>query len=390
MEAPAQDLRRWRWDAALAVVLLAAGLSDLFGGALDGVYPHSSWAHLPFVVLTSLTLVTRRRWPLVTLITFAVVQTVWFWVLFPPDQQPPLVPFVQLLVVVYTAGAYTEGRAARAALVVVALGLVSDLPTVLAGKPVGQVAGADVALLVAFTFGLVFAGLRHRADEQEQRAVRAERERLEVAERAAAEERARIARELHDVISHDVSLIVLRASVERRVHEGDDATAQALASIESTGREALTELRRMLGVLRRHGGEAPLEPQPGMAQLPDLVEQTRAAGQPVDLVVHGDPVAVPPGLDIAAYRIVQEALTNVTKHAVGAPVTATVRYGRGSLDIEVVNGAAGTERDPAPARGGHGLAGMRERVALFGGSLEASPDDDGGFRLRASLPLAAT
>ncbi len=390
MEAPVLGPRRWAWDAALAGVLLAASLADLFGGALQGVYPHSVWAHLPFVVATSLVLVVRRRWPLVALVTFAVVQSVWFWALFPVDQQLPLVPFVQLLIVVYTAGAYTDGRAARAAVVVVALGIVSDLPTVLAGKPVGEVAGPDVALLVAFTFGLVFAGLRHRADEQEQRAVRAEREQLEAAERAAAEERARIARELHDVISHDVSLIVLRASVERRVHDGDDATAQALASIESTGREALTELRRMLGVLRRHGSEAPLEPQPGLAQLPDLVEQTRAAGQPVDLVVHGDPVPVPPGLDIAAYRIVQEALTNVTKHAVGAPVTATVRYGRGSLDIEVVNGAPQVEPPAPAARGGHGLAGMRERVALFGGSLEASPDGGGGFRLRASLPLAAT
>ena len=390
MEAPAPGLRRRAWDVALAAALLAASLADLFGGALQGVYPGTVWQHLPFVVATSVVLVARRVWPLVVLVTFAVVQSVWFWLLFPVDVQPPLVPFVQLLIVVYTAGAYTRDRAARAAVVVVALGLVSDLPTVLAGKPIGQVAGPDVALLIAFTFGLLFARLRDRALEQEQRAVRAERERLEAAERAAAEERARIARELHDVISHDVSLIVLRASVERRVHDGDDATAQALASIESTGREALTELRRMLGVLRRHGSETPLEPQPGMAQLPDLVEQTRAAGQPVTLVVDGDPVAIPPGLDIAAYRIVQEALTNVTKHAVGTPVTATVRYSRGSLDIEVVNGASRDEsRSPTPS-GGHGLAGMRERVALFGGSLEASPVDDGGFRLRASLPLAAS
>jgi signal transduction histidine kinase len=390
VEAPAPGPRRWLWDAALAAVLLAASLADLFAGALQGVYPHSPWAHLPFVVVTSVALVFRRRWPLVALVVFASVQLVWFWALFPADLQPPLVPFVQLLIVVYTAGAYTEGRAARAAVVVVALGLLSDVPTIVAGKPLGEVAAPDVALLVAFTFGLLFARLRHRAEEQEQRALRAERERLEAAERAAAEERTRIARELHDVISHDVSLIVLRASVERRVHEGDDATAQALASIESTGREALTELRRMLGVLRRNDTEAPLEPQPGMAQLTDLVEQTRAAGQPVDLVIHGDPVPVPPGLDIAAYRIVQEALTNVTKHAVGAPVTATVRYGPGSLDIEVVNGASRAERrQPAP-RGGHGLAGMRERVALFGGSLEASPDAGGGFRLHASLPLVAT
>jgi signal transduction histidine kinase len=389
VDGPGLRARSWVFDATLAAVLLAANLADLLAGVLQGVYPGSVWEHLPFVVVTALPLVFRRRWPLVALVTFAVLQSVWLLALFPVDQQPPLVPFVQLLVMVYSAGAYTQGRSTMAATVVVALGIAVDIPTLLAGKPVGQVAAPDVALLVAFTFGLLFSRLRRQAAEQEQRAARAERQKQEAIERAAAEERARIARELHDVISHDVSLMVLQASVERHVRGEEDPTAQTLASIESTGREALTELRRMLGVLRKPSTQAPLAPQPGMAQLPQLVQQARSAGLPVRLVVQGDPVPVPAGLDIAVYRIVQEALTNVTKHAAGAEVTTTLRYGQNTLDIEVLN--EGTGHGPAlmlPA-GGHGLVGLRERIALFGGTLEAVPRDTGGFRLRAVLPLAA-
>ena len=390
MDRPGLRTRSWVFDAALAAVLLAANLADLLAGVLQGDYPGSVWLHLPFVVATSLPLVFRRRWPLAALVTFAVLQSVWLLAVFPVDQQPPLVPFVQLLVMVYSAGAYTQGRSARAAVVVIALGLAVDIPTLLAGKPVGQVAGPDVALLIAFTFGLLFNRLRRRAAEQERRAVRAERQKQEAVERAAAEERARIARELHDVISHDVSLMVLQASVERHVRGDEDPTAQALASIESTGREALTELRRMLGVLRRPSTEAPLAPQPGVSQLPQLVEQVRAAGLPVQLVVQGDPVPMPPGLDIAVYRIVQEALTNVTKHAAGAEVTTTVRYGPDTLDIEVLNEDSGHGPALMLPAGGHGLVGLRERIALFGGTLEAAPRDTGGFRLRAVLPLAAS
>jgi signal transduction histidine kinase len=381
--------RHEAFDAVLATVLLVASLVDLFTHALGGVYPHSTWAHLPFVVVTSLPVAFRRRWPLGALIVLAVTQSAWIYGLYPMDQQPPLVPFLQMLVVVYTAAAYSDGRAARAAWVVIALGIGTDIPTLAVGKPLGNVAGPDISLLIAFSVGLGFARIRRRADAQEQRATRAEQERLEAVARAGAEERARIARELHDVISHDVSLMVLQASVERRVHTGDDSTSQTLANIESTGREALAELRRMLGVLRKTDEDAPLRPQPGLAQLPELVEQARAAGLPVHLVVDGDPIAVPAGLDIAAYRIVQESLTNAAKHAVGATVTATVRYSDGALEIDVTDDGSA---DPATAtlpRGGHGLVGMQERVALFGGSLEAAAAANGGFRVRARLPLPA-
>ena len=183
--------------------------------------------------------------------------------------------------------------------------------------------------------------------------------------------------------------MVLQASVERRVHTGDDSASQTLANIESTGREALAELRRMLGVLRKTDEDAPLGPQPGLAQLPDLVEQARAAGLPVHLVIDGEPVAVPAGLDIAAYRIVQESLTNAAKHAAGATVTATIRYIDRTLEIDVTDGGS-SDAAPAPLpRGGHGLVGMQERVALFGGSLEAAAAANGGFRVRARLPLPA-
>lgn len=376
-------------DTLLAVGLLAASMADLFWGVLSGVYPHSTWVHLPFVVVTSIPVAFRRRWPLAALIALGVLQTTWIYVLFPVQQQPPLVPFIQLLVVVYSAAAYSDGRAARAAWAVVVLGLAADLPTLAAGKPPGELAGPDVALVIAFLVGLAFARIRRHAAAAEGQVVQAERERLAAVERAAAEERVRIARELHDVISHDVSLMVLQASVERRVHTTDDVTRQTLASIESTGREALAELRRMLGVLRKNDADAPLRPQPGLAQLPDLVEQGRAAGLAVRLRTVGMPVPLPAGLDIAAYRIVQESLTNAAKHAGGATVTATLSYGPDSLAIEVADDGGGHPAERPLPGGGHGLVGMRERVALFGGSLEASPSGAGGFAVRVRLPLPA-
>jgi signal transduction histidine kinase len=381
--------RRDLFDTALAAVLLAASLLDLFTHALQGVYPHSWWAHLPFVIVTSVPLAFRRRSPLGAMIFLAVTQSAWIYALYPVQQQPPLIPFIQLIIIVYTAAAYSDGRAARAATVVVILGVLTDIPTLAAGKPVGNVAGPDLFIAVAFGIGMAFARNRRTTESLQEQAARAEHDRLEAVERAAAQERARIARELHDVISHDVSLMVLQASVERRMRSGDDTTAQTLANIESTGREALAELRRMLGVLRKSDDGAPLQPQPGLAQLPDLVEQARAAGVPVQLVIDGDPVAVPPGLDIAAYRIVQESLTNAAKHAAGATVTATLRYRDGTLEIDVVDdGSVEVATVPLP-RGGHGLVGMQERVAVFGGSLEAAHSGDGGFRVRARLPLPA-
>lgn len=278
---------------------------------------------------------------------------------------------------------------------VVAIGLLSDLPSLLAGKPLGDLAGPDLGVAVSFAGGLVFARARRYGQAQERRAVRLEAERLVSAERAAAEERARIARELHDVVSHDVSLMVLQASVERRLlGEDGSTTAQTLTSIEATGREALGELRRMLGVLRHDGDSAPLQPQPGLALLPALLEQARGAGVDVALELEGSQPALSPGLDVAAYRIIQECLTNIAKHATGSRATVTLRYADDALDIEVVDEGpfaqqAGAAPSPLPS-GGHGLAGMRERVALYGGTVEAGHRPGGGFGVRARVPVSTT
>lgn len=382
--------RRWLFDLTLAFVLAAANFVDWATGALGGVFPHPRWTHLPFIAATAVPVAIRRRWPLGALVSFALTQGLWLWLLYPASQQPPLVPFVQMLIVVYSAAAYAEGRAARAAWFVVALGVLFDVTSLLNGKPLGNVAGPDVSLLIAFSLGLGFARSRRRLEAEQRRAARLEADRLVAEERAAAEERARIARELHDVISHDVSMIVLQASVERRAHGGDhETTAQTLANIESMGRDALAELRRMLGVLRHDGSAAPRAPQPGLTQLPALIEQTRRGGVEVELVVQGVPAALPGGLDVAAYRVVQEALTNIVKHA-GSSTTATVyvRYAADSVELEILDeGAATPGQVSAIPSGGHGLIGLRERVHLYGGTFEAGRRPGGGYRICATVPV---
>jgi signal transduction histidine kinase len=344
---------------------------------------------LAFAVLVSIPVAFRRRAPLLALLGMAVFQTAWIQLLYPLDVQPPLIPFVQLVLVVWSAGAYTDGRAARAAVVVVTVGVLSDLPSLVAGKPLGYVAGPDVTILVVFSLGVAFARIRRERHLHQERATRLEQERDQAAREAAAAERTRIARELHDVVSHDVSMMVLQASVERRANP-DEPGAETLAAIESTGREALTELRRMLGVLRREEEAAPLAPQPGLAEVASLVEQAQNAGIPVTFEMDAHGPHLPAGLGIATYRIVQEALTNSAKHAAGAPVHVRIRLVDAQLDIEVTNGSGRPGTAGALPSGGQGLVGMRERVALFGGTLDASEQRAGGFRLHARLPLVAS
>jgi signal transduction histidine kinase len=238
-----------------------------------------------------------------------------------------------------------------------------------------------VGLLAAWLAG-VFVHGRREAVAQAVRAAAAERQ----AEQAVADERARMARELHDVVSHNLSVVVLQAAGARAAGSPDAGT---LEKIERSGRQALVEMRRLLGVLRQPGEQAAgpeLAPQPGVAELAALVDNVRAAGLPVTLAIDGDPARLPAAVDISAYRIVQEALTNVLKHAGKASAEVSVRCGAGEVLIEVTDDGA------APAAGGqtgggHGLAGMRERVALFGGDLAAGPRPGGGFGVRARLPL---
>ena len=215
------------------------------------------------------------------------------------------------------------------------------------------------------------------------------RELSERVERAAHDERTRIARELHDVVAHSVSVMVVQASGVRRLLRPDqEREREALLSVEQVGRDALAEMRRMLGVMRSAQEPPPsLTPQPGLHRLDRLVAQIEEAGLPVTLRVEGERPELSPGIDLSAYRIVQEGLTNALKHANGARAEVTVRYGAERVELEIADdGAGGANGDAAQ---GHGLAGMRERVALYGGTLEAGPRPGGGFVLRARLPVEA-
>jgi signal transduction histidine kinase len=255
----------------------------------------------------------------------------------------------------------------------------------------------DAALLpLGLTAGAWIVGdnLRTRRaylGELEAKAVRLEREREDDARRAVAREQARIARELHDVISHNVSVMVVQAAAGADVFDAEPSQARsALTSIEATGREALSELRRLLGVIRTDDdADALLAPQPGLERLGALLEKVRDAGLPVELTVEGARSPLPPGLDLAAYRIVQEALTNTLKHAEASQASVTVRYGAGELTLDVVDDGDGAAANGAPG-GGRGLVGMRERAALYDGSIGAGPRPDGGFAVSARFPLGHT
>jgi signal transduction histidine kinase len=252
---------------------------------------------------------------------------------------------------------------------------------------------ASLGLAGAWVLGDRARVQRALAAELSDRAVRLEREREGEARRAVASERARIARELHDVVAHHVSMMVVQAEAGPLAVERDPARAAgAFEAIAATGRQALVEMRRLLGVLRGDGQAPSLAPQPGLDQVPSLVEQVGRAGLEVELVVEGEKAPLPAGVELSAYRIVQEALTNAVRHAGPGRARVLVRYGERDLELTVRDEGGGGGAAPAggpPSRSGQGLVGMRERVSLFGGELHAGPGPDGGFTVAARLPLGA-
>jgi signal transduction histidine kinase len=282
-----------------------------------------------------------------------------------------------------------------------------SVPTLFASAVVLGVAvdlqPAKVAVLATYLLSEIFVGAawllgwnlrrrRARWAELRARTERLEREREEEARRAVTEERLRIARELHDVIAHSMSVIAVQSAVGNHVIDAQPAEArQALAAIEATSRSALTEMRRLLGVLRQEGEpRGSLTPAPGLADLGSLVSQVRDAGLQVWINVEGQRESVPPGIDLSAYRVIQEALTNVIKHAGSAAATVTIRYRDDSVTVEIANQAPAVPvaHVPAPRTGsGHGIIGMRERVAVFGGEFSVGPRPDGGFLVRACFPI---
>ncbi|MFD7917654.1 histidine kinase [Streptomyces sp. NPDC059740] len=307
-----------------------------------------------------------------------------------------------LLVVIYTAASGTVRWASRCALAVAVAGptlaLVRfrpDQPYLTSAQLVVNTVMVTLPFVLAWVLGDSVRTRRAYWAQLEERADRLERERETRARIAVTAERARIARELHDVVAHNVSVMVVQADGAAYVMDNSpDQARKALETISGTGRQALGEMRRLLGVLRDddrpENGE--YVPQPGMAQLTDLVEQVRATGLPVDFRVEGEPRPLPSGLELTAYRIVQEALTNTRKHG-GPEAGATVRltYDADDLSLLVEDDGRGTGREVCVGGGadglGQGLIGMRERVGMVGGSLETGPRPGGGFRIRVSLPL---
>ena len=344
-------------------------------------------SYLAVAVLGLAGLLLRRRAPLAILAILAVLFKAWGLLFFPRDVQIPFSPVLMILVLAYNAGAHTRGRRALAAGAVLVLFAASGLWIVVQG---GQKLGDQLPLAVVMTVvWLVGKGMQRYRDltaSLRAQTFQLERERDERARLAVALERARIARELHDVIAHSVSVMVVQAAAERKAlgHERQQ-TREVLEMIERAGRQALVELRRLLGVLRKTGDPLLLEPQPGLRDLDALLDQVREAGLPVDFRVEGVRVPLSAGVELSVYRIVQEALTNTLKHAGRAPTQVTLSFLPESLELEVTNESDG----PLTTRsnGGHGLVGMRERVAMLGGSLKAGPGAKGGFSVKASLPF---
>jgi signal transduction histidine kinase len=284
--------------------------------------------------------------------------------------------FVFLLLAVYSAAAHTSGRRT----------LLAGGMTVGIFVPALAMSGgitADNLIFFSLIFGAPWvAGRAVRQRRLNERELELEKGRATV---AIVEERARIARELHDVVAHSISVMVLQARGGRHVLESDPADARdAFANIERTGQQALDEMRRLLGMLRRGDEALALAPQPSLKELGTLVEQVRAAGLPVQVAIEGEPRDLPPGVDLSAFRIVQEALTNALTHAGPARARVVLRYLADDLELEISDDGSGT----GDASGsGYGLVGMRERVEVYGGELEAGRRPGGGYALRVRLPL---
>jgi signal transduction histidine kinase len=369
-------------DAILALALLCLGQYEVWARVLyqgGAVFPGPRVANaLAVVPLLTLPLAWRRRAPL---ISFAVVFATVALASAIFGGAEATTEFVAVLVSLYSATANSRRRYAVLGGAFVG-GAVHELrDSHVHGA--GDVIWSAGLLTVAWLLGVAVRGRHREIGDLTEETVRLAAEQDKKARLAVDEERARVARELHDIVAHAVSVIVVQSQAGQRLIGRDDERArESLSAIETTARSALTEMRRLLGMLRNVDVDS-LGPQPGLGSLEALLGQVREAGLPVAFEIAGAPVALGPGLDLSAYRVVQEGLTNALKHAGAAEVHVRLTYNEERLLIEIADdGASATT-----SQSGHGLAGMRERVALYGGRLESGPRPDGGWLLRASLPL---
>jgi signal transduction histidine kinase len=357
-----------REDAALAVALTVLILfeSSTHDGGLS-----------PAVVLMTLPLAWRRLQPLLVfgLITMGAVVA----------SAAPYVGLAAVMIAAYSVGAYARHRLVSLGVLVATATAIVAIYGSHAMPDVPAVLGPYLLIVPLWVAGQAISTRQMRADAFEDRATRLEREQEAATQAAIAEERGRIARELHDVVAHSVSVMLVQAGAARHIlGTAPDQARESLLAVEASGREAMADLRHLLGVLHDDGEGMTLAPQPGAEQIESLVRRVGEAGLPVALRIEGQPRPLPPGINLTVYRIVQEALTNALKHAGLARTEVILDYRAAELKIEVLDEG----NDPCDnGRHGHGLVGMQERVALYGGTLEAGPRLERGYAVRAWLPL---
>ncbi len=371
--------------AAVSAVLTTVVLLDTGAAAWsDQSITGSPWWVAPLILIPSAALLFRRTHPLAT------IAGVWIPVALQAqltgDGGEGLYLVWPAWVSLYALAAYGTRRqlviGVPLALVCLAVHDLNDPLNWRSAEGAWSAAWWDLVLFVPALVGGIVAGARRTRQLATEKAL------VEAEARAAvAEERARIARELHDVVTHHVNLVVLQAMAASGMLDRDpEKVREPLAVIERSGREALTEMRRLLGVLREDDAERPLAPQPGVDDVSELVGTARSAGLSVGLAVSGEPQPLPTGLGLTVYRIVQEALTNAARHAAGSRVGVSLRYEPEAVEVAVVDDG-GRDLEHAPPGGGRGLLGMRERVAVYAGTIDAGPVPDGGFAVHARLPL---
>jgi signal transduction histidine kinase len=379
-------IRRHPWwsDSVLALILTVIAVGSTVVSRTRYGFAVPVLAAI-VTLFTTVPIAVRRYRPLTVLAVTVTAETL--LLIFRPGAGAP----VGVIVALYTVAAYCERRvsiraAALAALPITVAVIVNN------GPHTGQVIPELAVFAIAWVLGDNIRTRRAYLAELEARAARLEREREDKADRAVIEERARIARELHDVIAHNVSVMVVQAAAGEDVFDEDPGKArESLAAVASTGRAALTELRRLLGVIRAEDdrGDPAYSPQPGIERIDELIGQVRATGLPVELSVLGEARPLPEGVGLCAYRIVQEALTNTLKHAHASTAQVQLRYVADALELQVLDEGRGATSLNGETQG-QGLIGMRERVTLFGGELTAGPRSGRGYEVRARLPLEET
>lgn len=363
-------------------ILLAAGGTVEYVAAAP---PHLGRALL-FLYATAAVLLLNQRYTLFSPLTALLILAV-FALVDPHAATDPNIPLFLAMFAMFALAAFNRAVIAIGS----GLGGLVCLTVMIARVPDPDVVSLIVVvllLLIAWGAGRLSA-LRDRIGQQMRaQAERASAERADASQVAVALERARIARELHDIVAHHISVIVVQARGGRRCLESSPNDArQSFDAIEALGREALTEMRQLLGVIRDDAQQAPLGPPASLRQLQPLLDQLRSSGQAVDLVVEGTPVNLPPGLDLAAFRVVQEGLTNVVKHADRAQARVALHYRDRDIQLEIANTGGRALTNAASGDAHHGLLGMRERVALYGGTFSADSQADGGFVVNVTLPL---